>query len=92
MKTKMNIEWGTGRPEHNGEYIVVFEHGYVSQIPFTTEYGWNTTGEHNHDYAFSDREIVAWAEAFGKHVIDILRHRGIIKGKEVDNGERLQCD
>ena len=82
MKVKMSVEWRTGRPERNGNYIVVFEGGYVLQTTFTTEYGWNTTGEHNHDYAFRDSEIVAWTEAFGKHVIDIYGHRDIMEEKE----------
>ena len=82
MKTKMSVEWRTGRPERNGNYIVVFEGGYVLQTTFTTEYGWNTTGKYNRDHVFPDSDIVAWTEPFGDHVIDIMRHRGIIKGKE----------
>ena len=82
MKTKMNIEWKTGRPQIGGNYLVVDSWGYVSELPFTVEYGWNTTNERNKEFVIADEEIVAWTEAFGNHVIDILRHRGIIKGKE----------
>lgn len=92
MKTKMSVEWRTGRPLRNGEYVVVFEHGCVSQIPFTTEYGWNTTGADNCKYAFPDSDIAAWTEPFGNCVIEILRHRDIIKGKEGEYGARIQCN
>lgn len=92
MKTKMSVEWKTGRPRQNGVYVVICKPGHVSQIQFTEIYGWNTSGEDNHDYAFPDSDIIAWTEPFCNYVIDILRHRGIIKEKEVDNGERVQCD
>lgn len=88
----MRIEWKTGRPEINGEYVVVLDFGLVMQVPFSKKFGWNTTGENNKDHAFGDWEVVAWTEAFGKHVIDIYGHRDIIGAKEVENGERLQCD
>lgn len=78
----MRIEWKTGKPEINGEYVVVFEWGYVTTLPFTKEYGWNTSGEHNNEFAMPDEDIVAWCENFGKHVIDIYGHRDIIKEKE----------
>ena len=82
MKTKMSIEWKTGRPERNGDYIVIFERGYVLQTTFTTEYGWNTTGDLNNEFAMPDKDIVAWCENFGKHVIDIYGHRDIMEEKE----------
>lgn len=88
----MRIEWKTGRPEINGEYVVVFAWGYVTTLPFTKEYGWNTSGEHNNEYVMPDEDIVAWCENFGKHVIDIYGHRDIMEEKEGNNGERLQCD
>jgi len=88
----MRIEWKTGKPEFDGEYVVVFAWGYVTTLPFTKEYGWNTSGEHNNEFAMPDEDIVAWCENFGNHVIDIYGHRDIIKEKEVENGERLQHD
>ena len=77
----MRIEWKMGRPDVSGDYIVVFDNGYVMQLPFTPEHGWNTT-DTTWESAFKDEEIIAWAEAFGKHVIDIYGHRDIIKEKE----------
>ena len=85
-------DWKTGRPEINSEYVVVCAWGYVTTLPFTKEYGWNTTGDHNNEYVMPDEDIVAWCENFGKHVIDIYGHRDIMEEKEVDNGERLQHD
>lgn len=67
----MNIKWNTGRPQTDGEYVVVYEHGYVMQIPFTKEYGWNTTSENNKDYVFADECIAAWTELFGEAVLDL---------------------
>ena len=88
----MRIEWKTGRPEINGEYVVVFKWGTVTTLTFTKEYGWNTTGAETQEFAFPDDDIVVWSENFCKHVIDIYGNRDIIRGKEVDNGERVQCD
>lgn len=69
----MNIEWKTGRPKEDGDYIVVFRpYGYVMQIPFTVEYGWNTTSENNKEHVFPDEDIVAWAELFGEAVLDLF--------------------
>lgn len=78
----MRIEWKTGTPEINGEYVVVYRWGYVTTLSYTKEYGWNTTGAHNKEYAMPDDDIVAWCENFSKHVIDIYGHRDIIKEKE----------
>lgn len=88
----MRIEWKTGRPEINGNYVVVYKWGFVTTLPFTKEYGWNTTGAETQEFAFPDDDIVVWSENFSKHVIDIYGHRDIIVAKEVENGERLQCD
>lgn len=74
----MRIEWKTGRPEIDGEYVVVYDNSYVTTLSFTKKYGWNTVGE-IYDYAMMDDEIVAWAEPFGKHVIDIYGNRDKIK-------------
>ena len=78
----MRIDWKTGKPEISGEYVVVFAWGYVTTLPFTKEYGWNTSGEHNNEFAMPDEDIVAWCENFGKHVIDIYGHRDIMEEKE----------
>lgn len=88
----MRIEWKTGKPERNGEYVVIYRWGSVTTLQYTKEYGWNTTGADNKEFAMPDDDIVVWCEDFSKHVIDIYGHRDIIRGKEVDNGERVQCD
>lgn len=78
----MRLEWHTGRPQIDGDYVVVFNFGYVTTLPFTKEYGWNTTNESTSKYAFADNEIAAWTEQFGKHVIDIYGKRDIMKEGE----------
>ena len=78
----MRIEWKTGKPERNGEYVVVYRWGFVTTLPYTKEYGWNTTGAHNKEYAMPDDDIVAWSRNFSKRVIDIYGHRDIMKEKE----------
>ena len=78
----MKINWYTGRPKINGEYVVINRWKYVTTLPFTVEYGWNTTSEDNKEYAFADDTIVAWTENFAKHVIDIYGRRDMIKEGE----------
>ena len=85
-KVKMTTTWKTGRPNMDGDYVVVVKTylGYVTQLHFTVKYGWNTFNEHP-DAGFDDEDIVAWTEPFSKHVIDICAPRGITVGKEVES-------
>lgn len=75
-----------------GNMLLFLSGGTVTTLTFTKEYGWNTTGAETQEFAFPDDDIVVWSENFSKHVIDIYGHRDIIGAKEVENGERLQCD
>lgn len=83
----MKINWNTGRPKINGEYVIVNKWKYVTTLPFTVEYGWNTTSADNKDCAIAEDTVVAWAENFAPHVIDIYGHRGIMTEKEGENAE-----
>lgn len=68
----MDIQWKTGKPDHNGEFIVIMNtpRHFVMQLPFTVENGWNTsfaTSKH----AFPDEDVLLWTELFAQKAIDI---------------------
>ena len=85
-KVEMKISWKTGRPNMDGDYVVVVKtyFGYVAQLHFTVKYGWNTFNDHPYS-SFNDADIAAWTEPFAEHVIDICEQMDIIKEKEVDS-------
>ena len=66
----MNIDWKTGKPDYDGDFIVIHKGGYVSHIGYTVKYGWNSYPM-SWEYAFPDEEIVLWTEPFGQKAIDI---------------------
>lgn len=77
----MMIEWKTGRPEKEGDYVVVTVYESVNTWHFTPEYGWNTHWFHP-DSSIPDETVVAWAENFAPVVIDIYGHGDIMEETE----------
>jgi len=74
----MNIEFNSGKPDRDGDYVTVNRYGGVSELSFTVEHGWNTS-KTSWGYALKDDDIVAWCETFGKYVVDIYGHFVIMK-------------
>lgn len=68
----MDIHWKTGKPDHNGEFIVIMNKPryFVMQLPFTVENGWNTSFAGS-KHAFPDEDVLLWTETFAKKAIDI---------------------
>lgn len=77
----MNIDFRTGRPREDGNYVVVTKAHSVANWHFTMEYGWNTY-RHSHESAIPDETVVAWTDNFAQQVIDIYGQDDIMEESE----------
>lgn len=74
----MNIEFKTGRPEKDGDYVVVTISHNVTTLQFTTEYGWNTSCR-AHESPIPDDWVIVWTEDFSQEAIDIYGQADIME-------------
>lgn len=66
MQHIVPAEWRTGRPEKDGEYLIIDQVCERSTMNFTVEGGWNThrsySGELCAEYALGDDSVRYWLD------------------------------